>query len=318
MSLTDRQQRILELAKYVWDHQHEYSLDTVDGTFYWRGCRHQLVDPLMERAKRDPGDAGGRLSALIPGFGMYQGKHPIASANRIPMRDAITSVMTRVLRPRIQDEGAGLEKQGIVQARIRNADWRGAEVAEAIHRTWADYCELWPDVLTPEGSSRLGALLPEHLVMDVRLNDQRDVRLIDYSEQGDFEFAPGETRVIVGYKVDPEWDLVSSIDIEVSAPPPAKTVIAAWYDDVAIDTYGWPAHLRGANNGQDVPTAIRTWAISLLMMSGREQYDAFQDVKDALSGIKIPAHATFNSNRDQLIARVPEAGPYVKRNQGRY
>ena len=309
MSLSERQAKILDLARGVWDNQHAHSLDTVDGTFYWRGCRHELTDGLIEQAKREPADAAVRLQALIPGFGKSQGG-PMVGEDRIPMRGAVTKVETLTFWPRPGAASSELEKRGVVTAMIRNAEWTGSDVADAIHNAWDNYLGLFPGALGARERELLGLSSPEHLVMDMRPAIDHSERLIDISEVDTFRFEPGETSVHYGYKPTPDWVPEPSIEVQVSAPPPAKPVIATWYDSVAIDTYGWAARLRGARNGQDVVTSIRTWTAALLIAAGRRQRLAFGDVEDLTDKV-FPSNATYYENRGLLFKRVPEARPFL-------
>lgn len=308
MSIEDQRRRILDLAKMVWDNQYQYDLDMVDGTFYWRGCRWDLLRQLLEEASRNPAIGLGRIQNLIPGFGFGQGG-PMVDEWHIPLRGAVTSVSTITT----QLPSGEFANRGVVGVHVRNAQWVGADVASSIHRAWQRYQGLYPDDYWEQHIISLGASAPEHLRMDMRLGPDRKGRLLDISEQETFAFGPGETHVQFTYKPEPDWDYEPRIEVEVSAPPPVEQVIAAWFDDVAVGTYAWPAKLAGAANGQDVATAIRTWVVALLWQSGLTYQEATRDIdflnmnELKIKGLKSVSSSRFGEDKKRLLARVVEA-----------
>jgi hypothetical protein len=307
-SISARQQFVIDLARTVWERQHEHDLDTVDGTFYWRGCRTDLVEPLLQAAAKDPADAGMRLGKLIPGLGslsLHQGG-PHVTPLRIPMRAAVTSVASVDfwLPAGEEIDGRSWKTKAVIQAKVRNAEWTGVDVAEAIHRAWVDYRSMYSEDYWPHHLEHLGAVPPEHLEMTMRVGPDRDGRLLDISERDTFRFEPEETCVSFDYKPSPDWVPDPFIDVTVSAPPPAKRVIASWFDDVAIDRYQWNLTLLGAKNGQDVATAIRTWSALLLFHAGMNSDDARWQVKDITS--KLQDKSSYHASVDRIRDRVPE------------
>lgn len=303
---------ILDLARIVWDNQHEYDLDTVDGTFYWRGCRRELFDQLIEEAQRDPGNGRIRLETAIPGFFSNQGGQRVDEYH-IPMRGAVTSVLSLIDRlPSYEpNDSIRLNHKAVVRALIRNAAWTGKDVAEAIHRHWDTYLIGWPADLRTQHLKMLGVGSVEHVTMDMSLQSDRNGRLLDYSEMDSFHFEPGETQVRVAHKPTPDWEFDPRIEVEVSIPPPAKAAIAVWFDDVAITTHGWTSQLMGATNRQDVATAIRAWTFALLKAANISHYDAVREVDEALTGVKTTFPAKIDRDKSKLLVRVPEAEPYL-------
>jgi hypothetical protein len=268
-----------------------------------------LLSHLIDEATRDFSTGMGRLENLIPGYMSSQGG-PMIDEHYIPMRGAVTLVQTRINRLPCGEtvDGRYDEARAVIWARIRNKDWVGSNVADAIHRAWDLYRDAdW--VQASEGPIIHGLGRPEHVVMDMRL-PLNDDRLIDYSETDSLHFEQGETRVRATYKPTPDWDYDPAIEIEISAPPPAKQVISAWFDDVAIETYGWTSRLRGGTSGQGVETAIRTWTAALLIAAGRKQYQAFGDF-EALTGNEFPSPGVYYDNIKDLLHRVPEARPFL-------
>jgi hypothetical protein len=291
----------------IWEHRDDHDLDTIDGTFYWRGCRWEIFEPLLEGARTSHA-AKMALSNLIPEFGISQGGRPV-SEWRIPMRGAIPSVQSIYTGHSKGLRGNVVPRlRATVQVKIRNQEWKGADVANAIHRAWDDYCEPHPPDNWPDNAKHMGIGAPEHITLDMVLKLPPDVQLVNY---GDVEalreivatWEEGDAATLIHLPF-PGWLPEPCICVEVSTPPPAMAVITAWFDDVAIARNEWTGKLRGATNGQDVSTAIRTWAALLLYQYGLSSDDARWEVKD-ITG-KLQNKSSYHSSVDLIKDRVPE------------
>jgi|GEM_PF-3841125 len=101
------------------------------------------------------------------------------------------------------------------------------------------------------------------------------------------------------------------IKVSIPDPLPPKEAIAAYYDAVVINERRWHEHLRGAINGQDVATAIRTWAIGLLCAERLTFSQAITNLIQQRIIDSIISKTTFTRQRDALLNRVPEARDYL-------
>lgn len=77
-----------------------------------------------------------------------------------------------------------------------------------------------------------------------------------------------------------------------------------------IQTYRWNESLVGKETQGEKQTAIRTWAIALLAAGGMKIRHAMNAVDD-ITEEESPSETRFNVNRRELVARVPEARPFV-------
>ena len=93
--------------------------------------------------------------------------------------------------------------------------------------------------------------------------------------------------------------------IAVAEPLPPESVIAEYYDRVVIEQRKWNEHLLGAANGQNVPTAIRAWAVALLMKTGLDHGMAMSNVIGL--GIEGATQTKYGRDKNLLLARVAEA-----------
>lgn len=99
------------------------------------------------------------------------------------------------------------------------------------------------------------------------------------------------------------------IAFSINYPLPREGIIATLYNASVIQTEGWNKFLIGKETEVERHTVIRTWAIALLAVSGMKLRDAMREVEN-ITG-ESTSDARFNVNRQKLIARVPEAKPFV-------
>ena len=297
-STLDQRKRILAIASELWAERDTISLDQVDGTFYVHVCMADQIAE-MERKAHAGEVAHQSVNARVrqfvpnaPGSRHYLYVIP----NRPYLRDAVDmSCMTptrvsadgSVIDP-LQADGTTDFDIGSVWIRlgIRNQEWNGTQVAREIDRRSRAgldfYGKTFPHPPYPENEAIaiIGATL----------------------------FKSGEYGRRVPDPGGSEWEFVPwppMIVIAVAEPLPPESVIAEYYDRVVIEQRQWNLHLLGAANGQNVPTAIRTWAVALLMKTGLEHRFAMDAVTDL--GFKEATQAKYGRDRKLLLTRVPEA-----------
>jgi len=169
---------------------------------------------------------------------------------------------------------------------IRNQEWNGTQVAREIDRRSRAgldfYGKTFPHPPYPENEAIaiIGATLFKSGEYGLRVPDP---------EGSGREFVPWPPMIMVA----------------VAEPLPPESVIAEYYDRVVIEQRQWNLHLLGAANGQNEPTAIRTWAVALLMKTGLEHRLAMDAVTDL--GFKDATQTKYGRDRNLLLTRVPEA-----------
>jgi len=298
MTAPDHRKRILKTATELWAERDSISLDQVDGTFYVHVCMADQIAEMEQEAhagKRSHQSVNARIRQFLPNA--PQTRHYLYVIPERPhLRDAVDmSAMTparlsadgSVINP-LQADGTRDYDVGSVWIRlgIRNQEWNGTQVAREIarrSRAGLDfYGKTFPHPPYPENEAIaiIGATL----------------------------FKSGEYGRRVPDPGGSEWEFVPwppMIVIAVAEPLPPEIVIAEYYDRVVIEQRQWNLHLLGAAKGQNVPTAIRAWAVALLMKTGLEHGMAMSNVIGL--GIKGATQAKYGRDKNALLARVPEA-----------
>lgn len=99
------------------------------------------------------------------------------------------------------------------------------------------------------------------------------------------------------------------IAVSINYPLPREGIIATLYNASVVQTEGWNKLLIGKETEVERHTVIRTWATALLQVSGMTLRDAMREVENITE--ESTSDARFNANRLDLVARVPEAKPFV-------
>jgi hypothetical protein len=297
-STLDQRKRILAIASELWAERDTISLDQVDGTFYVHICKADQITE-MERTAHAGEVAHQSVNARVRQFlpnAPQSSRHLYVIPERPCLRDAVDmSCMTptrlsadgSVIDP-LQADGTTDFDIGSVWIRlgIRNQEWNGTQVAREIDRRSRAgldfYGKTFPHPPYPENEAIaiIGATL---------FKSGEDGRRVPEPSGSGREFVPWPPMVVIA----------------VAEPLPPKSVIAEYYDRVVIEQRQWNLHLLGAANGQNVPTAIRTWAVALLMKTGLEHRLAMDAVTDL--GLKGPTQTKYGRDRKLLLTRVPEA-----------
>jgi hypothetical protein len=301
-STLDQRKRILAIASELWAERDTISLDQVDGTFYVHVCRAEQIAQMEHDIKagtRDARSVNAHIRQFLPNA-PQSSRHLYVIPERPCLRDAVDmSCMTptrvsadgSVIDP-LQADGTTDFDIGSVWIRlgIRNQEWNGTQVAREIARRSRAglnfYGKTFPHPPYPENEAIaiIGATLHKAGEYGHRVPDP---------EGSGWEFVPWPPMIVIA----------------VAEPLPPKSVIAEYYDRVVIEQRQWNLHLLGAANGQNVPTAIRTWAVALLMKTGLEHRFAMDAVTDL--GFKEATQAKYGRDRKLLLARVPEAATLI-------
>jgi hypothetical protein len=111
-----------------------------------------------------------------------------------------------------------------------------------------------------------------------------------------------------------DFELIANEGIVVTAwlPLPSDEVLASVYDEIVRERHRWHETLPGSEIDQSCEVAMRTWAVGLLhgALARFRWADAMRIVQEA-SGLDDTQQAGFHGDRDRLLARVPEAEPFL-------
>lgn len=291
----------------VRDHLDEDDLDTIDGEFYWRCCRPdviQAVDSLRKRIRglrdrdRSAGDAYGvqTLRDYEALRTRYQADFPnvldyLVMGGRLALRDAYpTRMSVRAYDPfcrRHFDVGS----ETLVELRVFSGAWSGSDVETRLRSyllgPWINKEER--DRLEPEPSRP-----PDSVAVRVALALVDQEQASDaFPRYGDIDFTPPHVVVSVGLPLPPEGE------------------IARMYDVIVRGDRRWHLRLGRGATRQEKRVAIRTWAAGLLVGSGGKTAKAIYEACNALNEEPV-SEVQFSQDRVRLLARVPEASSYLR------
>lgn len=303
---------VLDVLNDLWRHLDDVDLDTIDGEFYWRCCRPEVVRDLEEsravfkeilRRRRVVGNLpkGGEEAQMFRRayydlLDRYAGELPwiqdiLFGGVRFRMRDAyLVRAGTRAYSPFLPSFVHGHETH--VQMLVFSSAWTGENVEKRLR----DYID-GPWITEQE---RLG-FEPD----PPRPANSVTVRIA-------FDFRDGEESMkshVLGTQVSATHPHVF---VSVALPFPPQGVIAALYNGIVVAEKRWDQRLRGVANVQGRRVTIRTWAIGLLVASGATTTDSIFDVFSAMGQHGSISSQQFNQDRLRLIERVPEAETYLR------
>lgn len=299
----DRRRRVLALLEELADDLAAVDLDAVDGEFYWRICRLDLLNQVEARcAALPPAVAAARDNAShreepseVFAILRQQLRHAAAvrtmeaeiarlypevvwrrllDGERVPMRAAEAEVR----RP---FGGAPQELTGL-RLRVFSGAWTGADVEAEVQRLDTDPARR----LVP-GSG------PSDGTVEVRV-----------------AFAFGDAARARSDAWDDEPPRFPYVEVAVPFPLPLPGVVGREYDAVVRQDLGWHLALPGAETRQDKEVALRTWAVGLLAADGERVAEAMRQVC-ARAGVQEVSQSRFGQDRQRLLERVPEARPFL-------
>ncbi len=286
---------VLEVLDDLRRHLDDVDLDVIDGEFYWRCCRREVVEGIEQtRSALDNKDDQLFLRTYqslrfherdLPDINAY-----LFAGGRFRMRDAYVSLGSRrafdPFRAHIEPGSEMWAKM-----RILSSAWSGQDVEQRLR---------------------------DH-VNGPRITDQ--IRL-------DFEPVPPRPPDWVAVRVafrleerETELDAFLSgrgaplslphVVVTAALPFPPEGVIAALYNRIVVSEKGWDQQLQGAANIQERRVALRTWAVGLLVGQGDKTLSAIDEVCERIGQPEPITQTRFGEDRALLVARVPEAKPYV-------
>jgi hypothetical protein len=308
----DHRQRLAAFAADLLDELEKVDLDTIDGEFYWRWCRVDLLNQIEALRTRFPDrflsdhpsepdlsheddvlrgwlDLEDAFAYLRQGMhfvnnflsleeeagDLYPGVvwRRLLDGERVAMRAAETEL--RFQHP--DDHGTNM-----LSLKVFSGAWTGRDVEAEIVRMVA-YAERWQASDTAATQDQL------RLRLTFAFGDEARARS---DAQGD-----GESRF-------------PYILVETPVALPPEGTIAREYDALVREKWGWHRSLPGGESRQEKEVALRTWMLGLLMREGGTFNQAMSTIQTVL-GLDGIAQARFGQDRKQLIARVPEAKPYL-------
>lgn len=292
----------LSLLAELCPHLDELDLDAIDGEFYWRCCRTDLlaaIDDLKAALARSRGPEHqqiltegerGVLDVYHSLLNRFQPEFPnlerhLGEAHWIRLRDGAINVFhTAATPPFGVGWGCGLETR--VELRVFSSAWSGAEAERRIQAYIQGplFSDGWGGRFDPQPPRP-----PESVTVRVAF------RFVAAHTEGDLFRPTGRPPLAHPHVL-----------IDAGLPLPPSGTLAFLYDSIVRRERQWHLALAGAANRQEKRVALRTWAVGLLVASGRSTIDAIHDVCAALGEPEV-TQVQFTEDRGRLIERVPEA-----------
>jgi hypothetical protein len=309
----DRRKRLLAFADELAEELEALDIDAIDGEFYWRWCRADLLAG-MERLSLGLRPVGGfrtgRQGPLRNEDDAHAGRiepEGVFDFLREGLRFA-DDVMT------VADEAARLYPRTVWQ-RLLEGERVAMRAAETEFRVDASGGTAQPPILRLKVFS--GAWTGKHVEEEAR-------RTVNASRYGSLEaphgtyvdvsvrlsFAFGDEARARGEATSDDHPRFPYILVEVPLPLPPEQTIAREYEALVRVQRGWHLDLPGSGSRQEKEVAIRTWTIGLLVATGMAVNDAIEIMHLQLNLGDI-TQTRFGQDRKRLLERVPEAGPYL-------
>lgn len=332
--------KVLEALKEIWPQRFDDGLeiDQIDGFFYWGVCRTGLRESVIDIIRklddehpewnailelrqagtqdsipltpherelasaflRDLAQMGQiELDAMteIPNFSSW-----LSGGSSMRMRDA---VFARDSLDCIPGRGNAKYQLDRVHLGVSAGSWTGERVELVLRQRialsqvedphWYDRAEQ--DV----NKSIIGNSNTRRVFFETSFHDKGDVFPYPLFQPGFGSYD--------GFMPRPVVLKTPLIAISINYPLPREGITATLYDASVVQTEGWNKLLIGKETEVERHTVIRTWATALLQVSGMTLRDAMREVEN-ITG-ESTSDARFNANRLNLVARVPEAKPFV-------
>jgi hypothetical protein len=271
-------------------------LDTIDGEFYWRCCRVDLIDqvericasPLREKRHVERDDRRYEEAEDAFGFlrqGLRRAKlvrdmatnaadlYPRAVWRRLLEGERVAMRAAEVTKHQDDLTASGL----MLRLRVTSGAWTGADVEAELRR---------------QASTVIGSLLnsDEHMLAD-------DVGVsVRFS--------------LIASTPEKSTNATPSVEVSVPYPLPPKDAIAREYDALVRGEMAWHLRLPGGGTRQEKETALRTWAVGLLMAAGAP-FGSAMDLASQRASLAEVSQTRFGQDRQRLLERVPEALDFI-------
>lgn len=308
----DYKRQLLAFADDLLGDLETLNLDTIDGEFYWRWCKADLLEPLsaLPQLPRPVGvparlrdarlpESEDALAVLFEPEGLFDylregmrftqdllvfsdqlaQRYPrivwqrLLEGERVAMRAAEAEV-------RIDDLDSGHNR--MLRLKVFSGAWTGKQVEEEVRR----------------------------LAVAARLTDTNSVVMPRAAMALHVCFAfVDETQA--------RWEAFGNepprypyVLVEVPIPLPPENTIQREYDALVRQERGWHLELPGSGSRQEKVVALRTWTVGLLVHDGTAVNDAIDEVHTQLKLGDI-TQSCFGLDRKRLLERVPEAATYL-------
>ncbi len=307
-------EQVKRVTRGLWSQRYDFSpddLNLIDGAFFYE-CIEDPRPALMEHVRdlqafdfdqngvaREPTAFLERMDAFEGFIHSLKGRIPnvdqwIEGSVPVRMRDAVLNLVeSGNAWPLFWSQASDLPRSTIwISFGVLDQRWDGCRVERELRERIAA-----PDRDTAAFLSRSPLSTDTPPGSTIRLPQFR-------------LFLPGEVVPEAIPLKEPVALKTPMISMVLPYPLLAEGIIAASYD-AAAGASGWRNRLYGSIANQTPIVAIRTWCLSLLIASNelQNQREAML-AADAIFGDDGPVHVvdgTLRGNRDQLIARVPEA-----------
>ncbi len=309
--LPDHRRQIRALLTDLAEDRAALDLDTVDGEFYWRICRTDLLAAVEEHCAaltaplrdyygepiREAPDEGlavlrlelrrashttaieAKAAALYPRAVWRR----LLTGERVAMRAAEVSVHCNL-------GNDGLAEEPVVRLNVYSGAWTGNDVEAEVRRQAPDPAMWAQHIRRPDASARpYSPVEPVHLTIHFAFSD------------------PARRSADVD---DPAPPLAPSVAVTIPFPLPPAGAIAREYDALVRDRLEWHRQLRGGGTRQETEVALRTWAAALLVADGMRFGEAMSNVCQ-WAGLDEVSQTRFGQDRQRLVERVPEAECYL-------
>jgi hypothetical protein len=323
-----RPQRILALTKSLVDDLESVDINVIDGEFYWRICRDDLLDPISQLAASiaphivDAGKYNDQLDdvqrqeideytrrlaelddetqeRLIERFKLALKAEELFSAGRPSVEQLPESVW----------EYYSTRRRIPMRAPLRIAFGEGGHVIEVrvysrgvIGAALDDFIRSFPGrrYLPRDPEPRSGTALDDLLMQETAPQPVSVSSL-------HLDFA-----LVTARAAPPQPESSTQLEdlpyvyIRLRRPIPPQGVISTAYDKIVRDWHQWHLQLPGAESLQDKTVVIRIWAIGLLMREGNSFQRTLRELEPLMGYLDLSQEADRQA-RNRLLERVPEA-----------
>jgi len=304
---------VLHLLADLAAHLGPLALDDVDGEWYWRCCRTDLLDQLDDTLARHPSLADPEPRPDPRRMHDYLGFMRLRAWNVLRVEREVERLYPSSVWERLMDGDrvpmrppdvatVRYDHAHYLLARVFSGAWDGAHVEGALRSAYDEAVDRAVGTALGEdesgetesaGAAQSGASrAPPHGGVSVQV----DFSLVDDPRHADAAFGPA---IRVPY-----------VQVEVHLPLPPKGTIAREYDAIVRAHRRWHQLLPGGTSRQEKEVALRTWAVALLVAQG-DRFPEAMRIVSMQAGVSEVSQARFGHDRQRLIERVPEAEPYL-------